>query len=400
MDQGNWRQFMLLLLVGALSVVLIGACSWTGNPYGFIDRSGRLVHEFPDLRELTPSHNGLLYPFSCERALVSYGDRFLFVRKDTSRLSGSFPNARSFSEGLAAVCLFDDPQRWGYIDTEGVMVIKPDFHQAGPFSEGLAAVRILNKETWQFIDKSGSVAIAGPFEDAGKFSCGLAAVRKAGKWGFIDRSGKFVIPPVWHTVGDFHEGVVWLEMNASSATVQTGQRVYMDTRGAALFECAPKDWTKDLFFPHYESEALSFCKAGGYESEEDLFIPFVESGDCFEGLIVRQFGDKFGYCDSHGVMKIAPQFDYAWHFSGGRARVYSRQEQGLYGFIDKAGNVVIHPQYKRAGQFSEGLAAVGDGGMYRYVDSSGQQAVPGAFLNASRFSSGLAGVGEFHPYEF
>ena len=46
-----------------------------------------------------------------------------------------------------------------------------------------------------FIDKAGKQIIPPNYNDAQPFSEGLAAVRLKGEYGYIDRSGKMVIPP-------------------------------------------------------------------------------------------------------------------------------------------------------------------------------------------------------------
>ncbi len=63
---------------------------------------------------------------------------------------------------------------YGFIDKSGIEVIPLKYNKAGPFSEGLAVVK-LNDES-SFIDKSGKVAIPLKYEFAGPFYEGLASV--------------------------------------------------------------------------------------------------------------------------------------------------------------------------------------------------------------------------------
>jgi len=67
----------------------------------------------------------------------------------------------------------------------GKLVISPQFNQAYPFSQGLAAVKIGDK--WGYIDKTGKFVIQPQFNYAQSFSEGLAAVKIGGKWGYISR---------------------------------------------------------------------------------------------------------------------------------------------------------------------------------------------------------------------
>jgi hypothetical protein len=65
---------------------------------------------------------------------------------------------------------------------------------------------------------------------------------------------------------------------------------------------------------------------------------------------------KWGYIDKTGKIVINPQFDNAWRFNDGLAKVRFGEK---YGFIDKKGKIVINPQFDGIwGEFSEGLIEV------------------------------------------
>lgn len=83
--------------------------------------------------------------------------------------------------------------QFGYVDGEGSPVIYPQFADARPFSQGLAAVKTVAK--WGYIDHSGDYVIAPVYDTAEEFSHGWAAVEWHGRWGYIDRTGSFVIKP-------------------------------------------------------------------------------------------------------------------------------------------------------------------------------------------------------------
>ena len=83
--------------------------------------------------------------------------------------------------------------KWGYIDTTGAIVIKPQFDEAKRFSEELAIVRDGGK--YGYIDKRGKYIIKPQFEAAGRFSEGVASVKrlsdgKAGRCFFTKISGR------------------------------------------------------------------------------------------------------------------------------------------------------------------------------------------------------------------
>ena len=76
---------------------------------------------------------------------------------------------------------------WGYMNSNGKVVIKPRFYSAGQFSQGLAPVRI--NGTYGFIDQSGNISIKPVFDLALPFEYGIAKVFIEGKPFFIDVKG-------------------------------------------------------------------------------------------------------------------------------------------------------------------------------------------------------------------
>ena len=83
-----------------------------------------------------------------------------------------------------------EDKKWGFIDTEGKIVIEPTYDFAWPFRSG-AAVVSEGKKSW-FIDRTGKRLFGGDFARAGSFALGLAHVDFGTEFGYIDRSGKVV----------------------------------------------------------------------------------------------------------------------------------------------------------------------------------------------------------------
>ena len=122
-----------------------------------------------------------------------------------------------FSEGLTPVRLTGfltrETDNYGYVDTTGKVVIKPQYDMAAEFSEGLALVKVDDK--YGFIDKTGEMVISPQFEYAADFSDGLARVRTDffGKYGFIDRTGKLIIDTQYDYAADFSDGLALVKID-------------------------------------------------------------------------------------------------------------------------------------------------------------------------------------------
>lgn len=135
--------------------------------------------------------------------------------------SGNWQEANAISDGLIAVKAINSAKNgsplWGYRDAFDKLTIPEVYYEAGPFSEGLAAVcierptndvlppdlKFYHPNKYSYIDKNGKVAVPGPFMEAEPFKNGLAAVMVDGKWGYINKLGKVVIDFQYDWAGKF-----------------------------------------------------------------------------------------------------------------------------------------------------------------------------------------------------
>lgn len=102
----------------------------------------------------------------------------------------------------------------------------------------------------------------------------------------------------------------------------------------------------------------------------------------------------WGYIDATGKEVIPCQYNGAWEFSDGLARIDAgKSANHQYGFIDTAGREVISPgKYDYAYDFHEGLAAVELDGKYGFIDTTGQEIILLKYDSVKDFSEGLAAV--------
>lgn len=119
---------------------------------------------------------------------------------------------------------------WGYIDERGETVIYPQYEAARPFSEGLAAVRVLEK--WGFIGRDGQWAVNPLYDDCGDFSESLAAVLWHGKWGYGDRTGSFAVVPRYQEAGPFENGRARVRLGARVGSITRDGRATFDPAGS------------------------------------------------------------------------------------------------------------------------------------------------------------------------
>jgi hypothetical protein len=156
--------------------------------------------------------------------------RTTFIDKNGRELFSVAGHAEEFSEGMALLRIKPDKpdpvasneqELHGFIDRSGKVVIPPQFAEAEPFSEGLAAARLKRTtvwgmgNAWGYIDESGKFVTELQFNQAEPFYDGIARVHvggvlhtpddadfywEGGQWQLIDRTGKRLDEPAGFAV--------------------------------------------------------------------------------------------------------------------------------------------------------------------------------------------------------
>jgi hypothetical protein len=203
----------------------------------------------------------------------------------------------------------------------------------GYFYDGLASVDKNGKSG--FVDTSGNIVVPLIYDEVSNFINGFALVRSGELWGMIDATGNVVIPIEYETLRDFSDGV-------ALAKIPYGEKGFVDISGN--------------FTPLYNYDIYSFSEG---------FALFSEG-----------YKGKRGYIDKTGALVIPAEYDLAYSFENGLARV---QKNGYWGYINKAGKAVVPIVYDQVDDFIGGFARVMKDGKYGLVDTSGNLALPVAY---------------------
>ncbi len=114
------------------------------------------------------------------------------------RLSGI--NLLKFtSEGILAV---RENTKWGFINTKGEVIVKPQYDSCESFKEGYAKVKVGDK--WGIIDKSGNTIIKPNYKNITPGENGIFVFYNDG-WGIIDKTGKVLSPSTFLTITTFEK---------------------------------------------------------------------------------------------------------------------------------------------------------------------------------------------------
>jgi hypothetical protein len=184
--------------------------------WGYIDKTGKIV--LAPLLYVTNFSDGValvapLYPDTFDMGAYLSGkiDGFDIMNKKGEFLTPlpmPLDGISDFSEGMAAVMMTTNGKRlFGYFDAQNPYMIIYGYEEARNFSDGLAAVKPIDKGgKWGFIDKERKEVIEATFDWAWSFSEGLAMCEPNGKRCYIDKTGKIVIETDYGYAGSFLGG--------------------------------------------------------------------------------------------------------------------------------------------------------------------------------------------------
>lgn len=110
---------------------------------------------------------------------------------------------RNHYEGLIP---FEKNGLWGYNDSDGVLLIEPQYSSASEFGEGRAVVGI--NGLYGLIDTDGKLILKIEYDEISWDESALAYVDRGGRWGCFDRLGRQVVDCKYNWIGEFSQSLV------------------------------------------------------------------------------------------------------------------------------------------------------------------------------------------------
>lgn len=313
-------------------------------------------------------------------------NKYSIAFESSSDLARMLPakNIRSFNNGMAA--FWNITNKYGYVNTEGEIVIPCIYDTAYDFCEGIAPV--CKDGQWGFIDKTGATVVPfGEYDMADRFYDGKAVVKKNDKYGYIDTTGTLILPCKYDGAKRFSEGYACVY---SSEEKFCG---YIDITGKQIL--ATKSIGDNSYFQEGVALSYDFDKKlwGCIDINGNVIIPyeFKTIREFSDGLAYAQRKDTKGYIDKTGnfVIKTA---DPESSFTEGLAPV--QDNTGKYGCIDTKGNETLPFKYDSLLNFNEGIACFitkgkngFEDGKQGYIDKQGNVIIPCEY-DASSYGEG------------
>lgn len=92
---------------------------------------------------------------------------------------------------------------YGYVNVHtGVEVVKPQYHSAAPFANGLARVTLWNATSFVNLAGVRVIDLGSTYDKVGNFSDELCWVVKNGKYGYINKTGALQLPMIFDVLAN------------------------------------------------------------------------------------------------------------------------------------------------------------------------------------------------------
>lgn len=364
---------------------------------GYIDKQNHFAIVPTDISDDRKTYKYILGPFSDGMALITSlpSNRCRFIDTRGKIRSKNYSHAGDFKDGVAPVQRIAD-KMVGYIDKKDIFVITPRFTEARSFSQGLAAVRDA-KARWGFIDRSGKQVIACKYAHVGDFHDGVAFYSEDGRtFGYLAKDGKVVCPPQFATIWDFSEGIGVADKKVGDDEFD---RFFINPNGgmrAVLHNIAARHNPAHNPFLGIPSRCDDQSRITSQNWAGENLYGVDASFHSGYAAVCTPSGCYFA--DSHGNRPTATLFDHARAFHDGMAVCF---KSGRIMIVDTTFHETLLPSsFDWVDDFSEDIALVyknGYGSGINAIDKTGKLLWAKSSQNTSiaPFSEGLAATEGF-----
>lgn len=274
-------------------------------------------------------------PFRDENGMYGY-----MLSNGKIVIDPQFDSADNFHNVIAVVSA---PQygryNYGCIDSTGAYVIKPQYKGIGAFDGNLLRV-ITASDQCQYVNLEG--AVLGEFNGGLDFTEGYAVVRTTGyanvapditqKWAYID-TNMDIVSKEYDEADDFLDGYAVVKDATDRRILDRSLNTITDLKDNY-------DEVTNIGQGRFIVSADE--KFGVIDQYGEVIVPIIY--DCLyapgEGMIVAEKEGKVGYIDYNGEIIIPFQYDEAYGFSDGVSTVTT---SGQCSVIDRNNNYVLPP---------------------------------------------------------
>lgn len=264
----------------------------------------------------------------------------------------------------------------------GAWLVEPTYYKLGfGYSENDLYPVANDSEKWGYINTNGEVMIPFQYERAYGFSEGLAAVLLNGKYGYINPKNEFEISPSFSSAGFFNNGTALINQNNLD--------YYINNKGVKISEGnADMQMLNNSYFTYMKGGLYGIKNLSGEVVKQPFMSDFFSYS---EGLAAVKIKGKWGFMNEKFELVITPIYTekLTYSFHDGYARF---KQNGKIGLMDKQGNIMLEAVYDDLYEYSDGLMAYSKNGKWGYINLLGEVIIPPQYFSAENFQNGIAKV--------
>jgi hypothetical protein len=273
-------------------------------------------------------------------------------------------------------------EKWGLADTNGTLLIKPRFDDAGPFREGLVAFR--EGSCWGFMTRQGKWHIKPNFncEIDGfrpEMSNGIAVIYDAGAggWRYLSKDGKIINQRAYEYAYPFRFGHAYMGERDGMYLINKKAEIVLGPYDDAIpFAPAPViPFVKNDFWGLLNLE----------KGEEIAAAVYSEISALHNGYAAVRSDKGWTIIDSTGQI-CRNDFFESLEFAEGKAFIFGNgpYDDRWLGLVDANCNVLLPAQWKWLGRFHFGIAVASKNMMhYEFIDEHGEPVLPSLHFSRS-----------------
>ncbi|MCF6353334.1 MAG: WG repeat-containing protein [Cyclobacteriaceae bacterium] len=317
-----------------------------------------------------------------EHLIVGINNIFYLANK-TKILSKSYKSIDAVSPTLAIV---KSELVSGAITIKGEEIMTPSFRQMY-YTKGYFYTQKNNK--WAVYDSLGKKRSVFNYDSIGPIANGLFPIKRNKKWGFMNREGKEVIHCIYDIEANFSKGKAIIQYFGSTGIIDLSGRWVVKPKAEKITDYSSnfyifkkgnlyylKNYDNELIY--FTSNKLVFRNETIYQIKDGYTNRVTSLGTLVantrtvikgsQSWQIIKIGDKYGFEDLQGVLKITYRYDSLLPFSEGLAGFKLR---GKWGYINKEEVIQIQPLYNEVNKFKNGVALVSQNGNKGLIKPNG-----------------------------
>jgi len=267
---------------------------------------------------------------------------------------------------------FDYPcniKKYGYMDEENKIVIKPKYENALSFSEGLAGICINGK--WGFIDVSEKIIIECKYDNICSFCNGFAKVAHkkydSYHWGFINKSGKEITPIIYEELKNFNEGLAIVNQKYK-------EYFFIDTDGKSKFNESysyADSFQNGIAIVGKKGDKDYVSKYGLIDTKGEIVEPLICNLDTIKDK-KKEFDTLKNNDTFLDIKTIYPDIEDVKDSSS----LYFIYKKYKWGILNKQGEVLCQFIFDDITRINDNYIQVKQGNYFGILDNSGRIQVP------------------------